>query len=158
MEFAANPDNLLRIYYFLIFLSIFTTNGQEFVDQIAQATSGGWKNNLINRLASVSKPKASIWFTYWLILPGKIRTKNNPVTTPTIARYFLKINAVVIRSAPSVISTKPDATTTKSGSNGNQVGTWAKNSIRFEPRWLVPAESKKAPSSVWSKVFINAIG
>jgi hypothetical protein len=41
MEFAANPDNLLRIYYFLIFLKYFMANCQELVDQIDQITNGG---------------------------------------------------------------------------------------------------------------------
>ncbi len=76
-----------------------------------------------------------------------IRIKNAAAIRPTTDRYFLKIKAVAISSAPSVISTKPEAITTKSGSKGNQVGTWAKNSVRFEPRWLVPADSKNAPRS-----------
>jgi len=81
------------------------------------------------------------------MFPAKIATKNNAVINPTTPRYFLKITNVVIKDKPSAISTKPDVITTKSGSSGNQIGTWAWNSCRFEPRWEVPAEVRKAPSS-----------
>ena len=81
------------------------------------------------------------------MLPGKIATKNNAVINPTTLRYLLKISSVVIKDRPRDISTTPDVITTKSGSRGSQVGTWAWNSCRFDPRWEIPAEVRKAPSS-----------
>ena len=84
--------------------------------------------------------------------------KNMAVKRPIIWRYFLNTNTVVISKVPSVISTKPDATTTKSAFSGSQVGTWAKNSVRFESRWLIPAESRNAPSAIWARDFRNVMG
>ena len=68
------------------------------------------------------------------MLPGKIRMKNTAAVRPMMRRYFVRISRVAISRRPRVISTNPDATTTKSGSSGNQVGTWARNAIRLEPR------------------------
>jgi len=88
-------------------------------------------------------------------LPGKIRTKNAAVIKPITPRYFLSINAVVISNTPRVISTTPDAMTTKSAFSGSQVGTWAKNSVLFDSRWLMPADSRNAPRPSWARVFIK---
>ena len=83
--------------------------------------------------------------------------KNMATTMPTCLRYCLKIKVVVIKEIPKVISTMPEATTTKSAFNGNQVGTWARNSVRFDPRWEMPAEIRNAPSESWSSFFIKVI-
>jgi len=80
-------------------------------------------------------------------LPGKIRTKNTAAAIPTCLRNFVNINVVVINKIPSAISTRPEVITTKSAFRGNQVGTWARNSFRFEPRWEEPAEVRKTPSA-----------
>ena len=83
-----------------------------------------------------------------MIFPGNIRIKKVATIKPTLWRRWLKIKVVIIRQIPRVISTNPDATTTKSALNGNQVGTWARNSVRFEPRWEIPAEVRNAPSAI----------
>lgn len=77
---------------------------------------------------------------------------------PTLWCRWLKIKVVMIRQIPRVISTRPDATTTKSALRGNQVGTWAKNSVRFEPRWEMPAEVRNAPSAMDAIRFTINIG
>ena len=81
--------------------------------------------------------------------------KNMATTMPICLRYPLRTKVVVIREMPKVISTMPEATTTKSAFNGNQVGTWARNSVRFDPRWEMPAEVRKAPSESCSSFFIK---
>ena len=45
---------------------------QPLVVQRARKMSTGWKNRRIRRAWSVLRPKASMWFTYWLMLPGKM--------------------------------------------------------------------------------------
>jgi hypothetical protein len=30
--------------------------------------------------------------------------------------------------------------------------------VRLEPRWLMPAESRNAPSAIWARDFINVMG
>jgi hypothetical protein len=52
---------------------------------------------------------------------------------------------VVIKAIPRMISTMPEAITTKSASIGSQVGTWAWKACRFDPKWEKPAEVKKIP-------------
>ena len=81
--------------------------------------------------------------------------KNMATTMPICLRYCLRIKVVVIREIPKVISTMPEATTTKSPFKGNQVGTWARNSVRFDPRWEMPAEVRNAPSESSSSFFIK---
>ena len=81
--------------------------------------------------------------------------KNTATVIPTCRRNLVKINVVVINEIPSAISTKPEAITTKSAFRGNQVGTWARNSFRFEPRWEKPAEVRKAPSESCSNFLIK---
>ena len=83
-----------------------------------------------------------------MIFPGNIRIKKIATIKPTLCCRWLKIKVVIIRQIPRVISTSPDATTTKSALSGNQVGTWARNSVRFEPRWEIPAEVRNAPSAI----------
>ena len=70
----------------------------------------------------------------------------------------MKIKVVVIKEIPKVISTMPEATTTKSAFNGNQVGTWARNSVRFDPRWEKPAEVRNAPNAIDAIRFMSNIG
>ena len=73
--------------------------------------------------------------------------KNTATAIPTCLQYLVRIRVVVINEIPSAISTRPEAITTKSAFRGNQVGTWARNSFRFEPRWEEPAEVRKTPSA-----------
>ena len=40
----------------------------------AKKISTGWKNRRISLASSVLRPNASMWFTYWLMLPGKMAT------------------------------------------------------------------------------------
>lgn len=47
---------------------------QPLADQRARKMSTGWKNRRMRRAWSVSRPKALIPSTYWLMLPGKIAT------------------------------------------------------------------------------------
>lgn len=42
--------------------------------QRARKMRTGWKKSRIRRRLSVARPKASMWFTYWLTLPGKMAT------------------------------------------------------------------------------------
>ena len=84
--------------------------------------------------------------------------KNMATTMPTFLRYSLRIKVVVIKEIPKVISTMPEATTTKSAFNGNQVGTWARNSVRFDPRWEKPAEVRNAPNAIDAIRFMSNIG
>lgn len=113
------------------------------VDQIAHATSRGWKNSLINLAASELRPKASVWVRYWEMFPGNTAMKNNAVIRPIWA-WNLEIEAM---ARPSEISTIPDATTTKSASKGSQSGTWAWKDARAKVRCPIPAKSRPAPSS-----------
>ena len=84
--------------------------------------------------------------------------KNMATTMPTCLQYCLRIKVVVIKEIPKVISTMPEATTTKSAFNGNQVGTWARNSVRFDPRWEKPAEVRNTPSAIDAIRFMTNIG
>ena len=93
-----------------------------------------------------------------MIFPGNIRIKKIATIKPTLWRRWLKIKVMMIRQIPRVISTRPDATTTKSALSGNQVGTWARNSVRFEPRWEIPAEVRNAPSAIDAIRFTTNIG
>ena len=93
-----------------------------------------------------------------MIFPGNIRIKKIATIRPTLWRRWLKIKVVMIRQIPRVISTRPDATTTKSAFSGNQVGTWARNSVRFEPRWEIPAEVRNAPNAMAVKRLIINMG
>ena len=40
----------------------------------AKKISTGWKSRRISLASSVLRPNASMWFTYWLMLPGKMAT------------------------------------------------------------------------------------
>ena len=42
--------------------------------QSARKIRTGWKKSRMRRAWSVSRPKAEMWLTYWLMLPGKITT------------------------------------------------------------------------------------
>ena len=52
------------------------------------------------------------------MLPGKIAMKKSAVAIPTSRRRWREM-----RARPRVISTTPEASTTKSGESGSQVGT-----------------------------------
>ena len=106
---------------------------QASVDQSAQRTNKGWKNNRINLARSLSNPKASTSFIYCEMLPGKIAKKKSAVAIPTAARRCRELS-----NKPSVISTTPDASTTKSAESGIQLGTCAWNSRRLVVRCKIP--------------------
>ncbi len=96
------------------------------MDHRAQTIRTGWKNSRISRAWSVSRPKASVPVTYWEMLPGNTATKNAATIQPIGTRY----RGRAMSASPRAISTTPEATTTKSGSRGIHVGTWAWNSWR----------------------------
>ena len=100
------------------------------MDHRAHTIRSGWKNSRMSRAWSVSRPKASVPVTYCEMLPGKIATKNAATIQPTGTRY----RGRAISASPRAISTTPEATTTKSGSRGSHVGTWAWNSSRWRVR------------------------
>lgn len=113
-----------------------------FVDQRAQKTNKGWNSNRIARAKSVFKPKASRCSVNWLTLPGNINIKKIATAHPNC---FEKRGSIT-SPAPSSNSTKPEPTTTMSGSMGSQGGTWAVNSDLANVRWPIPAKIKPAPS------------
>ena len=63
---------------------------------------------------------------YCEMLPGNTAMKNAATIQPIGTRY----RGRAMRASPRAISTIPEATTTKSGSRGIHVGTWAWNSWR----------------------------
>ena len=69
--------------------------------------------------------------------------KKSAVAMPTSLRRRSEISA-----RPRAISTIPDATTTKSGESGSQVGTCAWNVIRLVVKCAVPVKMRAAPKSI----------
>src|SRR5699024_761298 len=130
-------------------LTVCRSHSQAPVDHRAQSTSSGWKNRRINRARSVSRPNPSVPSTYWAIFPGKMRMKNAARAVPPRGRND---RGARMGAAPSGISTPPEATTTRSGSSGIQLGTWAWNSSRRVVRWPVPAPASATPSAIRARV------
>jgi hypothetical protein len=63
------------------------------------------------------------------MLPGNMAIKNRAVIDPANAALYPEIS-----QSPKTISTTPLAITTKSASNGSQVGTWALKVSLAEPK------------------------
>ena len=69
--------------------------------------------------------------------------KKSAVAIPTSRRRCSEMSA-----RPRDISTTPEASTTKSGESGSQVGTWAWNVARLVVRWSVPVKMRVAPKRI----------
>ena len=73
-------------------------------------------------------------FMYCEMFPGNTAMKKSATTMPTSFRMRSEASKI-----PRPISTTPDAKTTKSADSGNQLGTWAWNSMRLVVKCKMPA-------------------